>query len=1149
MAVATEGFRPLERLADEQLSASDPGAHVWLSASAGTGKTHVLTARVLRLLLRPGFDPATILSLTFTKAGAAEMADRVHARLAQWVRLDEPALRKELLALGEEHDDPDTLARARTLFARVLDAAGGGLRIQTIHAFCQTLLAGFPIEAGLIPGFRPMEAREEALLARRVLADLAAGAEERSDAELVAAFQALSLRLGEDGAESYLMRCARAPEAMATLPADLRAALGTALDLPEGDIEAAIARECADDRFDVASLRRVAAANAEWATRTGLDSADKVACWIIGDVARRAADLDIVAALAFTATGDPRKISPKLEAIEPGYADAVMRVGERARDLLGWRARARLADLFAAALAVGRRFAADYAEAKRRAGVVDFDDLIRATVALLGQPGISEWIRYKLDRATDHILVDEAQDTNAQQWAIVAALADEFFAGAGAKGDRNRTLFSVGDYKQAIFGFQGTDPIFFAAARARFAALAAEERPLNSLSLNRSFRSTRPVLELVDTLIGELGDEALGQAIAVEPHSSALDGPGSVTLWAPVSAANAEGAEEGEEEWLDDATRAFAARLAKQIRAWLDAPLWLESKGRPLEPQDVMILVRRRGDLAALLVARLHAEGVPVAGVDRLLLGKPLAVQDLLAAARFALQPGDDLNLAALLVSPLIGWTQDQLLEHGLRDEHVGLWEHIRRRPGIDATLAELRAILASADLVAPYRFLEGLLSGALDGRRKLLRRLGEEARDPIEELLNVALQFEGESSATLQRFVDWFDRGDVEVVRDSSRPLDSVRVMTAHGAKGLQAPLVILADATVDPANSPPRGLRWAPDPDGDAVPIIRPRKAEATGSLADVIAEAEARELAEHWRLLYVALTRAEERLVIGGALGLRAKGVAPQKSWYAAVERALIRLDAGQEADPDWTSVRHFTGTGPPGRKAPRRSAATTGIEDAAIPEWLHAPAPQESRPPRPLAPSAIGEDLVAEPPPGPAMRAAAERGKLLHALFERLPAIAPDRRRDAALRWLEASGGVGDPADRAAIVDAAIAVIADPAHARIFGPDALAEAPIAAVVDGAVVAGTVDRLLIEPGKVTIIDFKTGRRVPASVDAVPAYHLSQMGAYAAALRVIFPDRAVEAGLLYTSGPRLIALDAGTLARYKPDLPAREQSYATGS
>lgn len=1135
-------FKPLQQLKDEQLRASDPRDDVWLSASAGTGKTHVLTARVFRLLLRPNFDPSTILCLTFTKAGAAEMAERIHGRLALWVRLDKAQLRKELFALGEPTDDT-TVARARTLFARVLDAQGGGLRIQTIHAFSQTLLASFPMEAGLIPGFRPLEGREEAQLARRVLAEMVLSAEAEGDTQTIAALQALSRRLGEGGAESFLMNCARAPDAMASLPADIGPCIRRAFDLPSGDIEEAIIAACADDIFDLAGLRRIAAANAAWGSKTGLEHADIIAAFLTANPAVRANQLAQLAAIPMTAKRELRKFSQKLLDAEPAYADLAARLAECCSHLIDLRARAVLADLFAAGLGAGRTYARAYADAKRAGGVVDFDDLIRAAVALLGQPGIGDWIRYKLDQATDHILVDEAQDTNAAQWAIVGALAGEFFAGEGAKGNKTRTIFSVGDFKQAIFGFQGTDPVYFAAAQIRFAALArGAEGELLDLSLSRSFRSTPPVLDVVDALIADVGRDALGPGVRAEPHLSAIEGPGTVTIWNPVSGAPDDD-DEGDEGWVDDATRAFATRLARQVCEWLDAPLWLESKGRPLAPEDILILVRRRGDLASLIVARLYAEKVPVAGVDRLRLNAPLAVRDLLAAARFALQPDDDLNLAALLVSPLIGWSQEQLLTCSNRNRHESLWQHLRGK------VEALGDILGRADLVTPYRFFEVILSGPLDGRRKLLRRLGQEARDPIEELLSAALQFESDATPSLQRFLDWFDRGDVEIVRDPSAPLDAVRVMTVHGAKGLQAPLVILADATADPKNSRRDRLDWHIDGLDDPIPVFRPRKDEMSGSLKADAEAAEARDLQEHWRLLYVALTRAEERLVIGGALGPRTKGIPPELSWYAAVDRSMDTLSAERVADDLWSGARHYRGRKqfPVAARQAREAAPERTF--LPLPDWLTRKAPEETRPSRPLAPSSIGPDTVADPPPGPAMQAAAERGRRLHALFERLPAVPADMRESSADRWLHISEGIEDESERRALVAAACGIIADQAFADLFGSDALAEAPIAAVVGGDVIAGTVDRLLVTADMVKVVDFKTGRRVPAGLERVPEHHLRQIAAYVAALRVIFPDRPVLAALLYTAGPVLFDIPASVLDAHKPGFVAVQESLGQAS
>nr|WP_253201341.1 double-strand break repair helicase AddA [Sphingomonas quercus] len=1129
-------MKKLDLLEGAQERASDPRRLVWLSASAGTGKTHVLTARVLRLLLA-GVAPETILCLTFTKAGAAEMAERIHARLAYWVRLPERELKKELFALGEDPHDPAALAFARTLFATVLDAAGG-LRILTIHAFCQTLLAGFPAEAGLTPGFRPLEGREEAQLARATLAELLVAAERGGDLPLIRDVQTLSRRLGEGPAEAFLLACGRAPDAMAALGSGIEAKLRRAMEVPDGDIEASLADACADQAFDCGSLGAVAAANAAWGTPTGLGHADAIARWRALSPAERAAGLAGLHEIWAKKDGELRAVSKGQEKADPDYSGHVGRLHGACTALLALRAKAAFAAVLAAGLRAGQAYARAYAEAKRATGTVDFDDLIRATVALLRTPGMGDWVRYKLDQATDHILVDEAQDTNADQWEIVAKLAGEFFAGEGARGDGRlplRTIFTVGDFKQAIFGFQGTDPMAFEAARRAFGAHAEQaERQFEQLSLDRSFRSTPPVLEVVDRLLDNLGAEALGLIEASPTHHSARrDQPGSVTLWRPFQSRTGED-EEGEEGWFDDAVRAYATRLARQIREWLDAPLPLRAAGRPLRPEDVLILVRRRSELAALLVARLHAEGVPVAGVDRLRLNAPLAVRDLLATIRFVLQPEDDLNLAALLVSPIVGLTQDELFRVAF-GRRGSLFQALRANGGFPDAQAILDQLRETADLVTPYRFLERLLSGPIGARARLLGRLGHEAADPIEELLSAALDFETRGPASLQLFLDWFDRGEVEIKRDPSAPLDAVRVMTVHGAKGLQAPLVILADATADPDDSLARSLRW------EDAPIFRPRKEERHDPFAGLLATAESREREEHWRLLYVALTRAEERLIVAGALTPGMRGAPPASSWYSAVERALDDMGVGWTDDPLWGRARHHeTGTA---RVAapPRRRAATPAIAE---PGWLRRPAPRESQPPRPLAPSAIGQDEVADPPPGPTMRAAAERGRLLHALFERLPPLPPADRPAAAARWLEGSAGVTDAALRDGLVKDACAILADPRFAAVFAADALAEAPIAAVVGGRVIAGTVDRLLVTPDRVLIVDFKTGRRVPADADTVPDYHLDQMAAYAAALAAIFPDRAIEAALLYTAGPRLITLPAALLAARKPGLQDQDQS-----
>jgi ATP-dependent helicase/nuclease subunit A len=1132
-------FRAFPELKEEQARASDPAAHASLSASAGTGKTQVLTARVLRLLLQ-GSRPESILCLTFTKAAAAEMANRIGARLAAWVRLKDSQLGTDLLHLGEGND-PRARERARQLFAKVLDCPGG-LKIQTIHSFAQSLLAAFPAEAGIVPGFQPIEGRAEQELVRRTLAELLADAEATGDEALIGDVQCLSRRLGESGAVEYLQACARRPEALAGLgpAAEIEAAIRRLMDLPDESVDDYIAHHCGDDRFDCDLLRAVAAANRRWGAQTGLNHANAIEEWLTLTPIERAAALTELRKVVLTDKGTLR-ISAGQSKAEPHYESQAGRLAVLIGDLLRIQNGARLARDIAAGLRAGQAFAKAYMKAKRAAGVADFNDLIEWTRHLLAQPGMGEWVRYKLDRQVDHVLVDEAQDTNAAQWDIIEQLVEEFFSGSSESEDRSRTLFMVGDFKQAIYGFQGTDPRKFQEAREGFkrraAALGGGEdlfsyqqraREFRDLSIAASFRSAQPVLDVVDAVIGTVGHEAMALGEAPQPHRAHhRDRTGSVELWQPFAVEESpDESDEGEERWVALRDRQYADALAERIKSMVEEAPVLASTRRPLTPGDILVLVRSRGELASLIVARLFSAGVPVAGVDRLHLHEPLAVQDLLAAVKFAVQPNDDLSLACLLVSPLIAWDQDRLrdLAYGRKGP---LWRELRRRaaefPEAHDALAEL---LRMTDFVTPSRFLETILSGPMGGRRKLYSRLGMAARDAIDELMNSALEFERNETASLDRFLSWFSRGTVDVQRDPGQPANEVRVMTVHGAKGLEAPVVILADATADPARLGRTPLTVDIEVErGGIAPLLRPKKDERCPPFAETIANEQARDVEEHLRLLYVALTRAADRLIVSGVMPKAKKDGSdprPVNCWHVIVEQAMGKMGAapGQEH----VVLRHASS----GHAVAKRASRRIELPVVAVPDWVRTPAPPEARPPRPLAPSAISVDDESSPPPSVAMRAAALRGTWIHQLLERLPVVEASARAAAAERWLERSVGVADSAVREEIVAQVCGVLSDPRFSALFGPGSLGEAPLAATLpDGRVIAGTVDRLLVEEGRVSVIDFKTGK-VPATEAEIPNSHRAQMSAYVEALRVIFPDRRVSASLLYTAGPKLIEVMA---------------------
>ena len=1152
MSGGNPGLHPLH---GDQARAVSPADQVWLSASAGTGKTQVLTARVFRLLLEPGVNPDAILCLTFTKAGASEMANRINAQLAAWVRMSDTALGRDLANIGARVD-ADTLTRARRLFARVLDAPQGGLRIQTIHSFCQSLLASFPEEAGLAPGFRPIEDRDRIQLARDTLGDMLIEAARQGDMRLANNLEAMSLRLGAEATEGFLMRCAARPDAMDALVGDIRPYINAALDLKRDEDGSGLAALCSDALFDIPNLEALQDSNVRWNTKTGLEVAAKIQTWLDMEDDERLAHLDLVWLAVAKADGDPRKWESFSAKIDPDYAYKAESLYSDLQSLKQHIALIAFSGEYARALEVGRAFAWNFAEAKRQAGLLDFDDLIRAAADLLSGRTMAQWIAFKLDQRFDHVLVDEAQDTNPSQWSIVRGLIDDYFTGLGSKADRYRTLFTVGDFKQAIFGFQGTSPQYYAAARVRIGQQAMDAgQAFLELSLDRSFRSTQPVLDMVDAVLGQLGPSSLGILDDILPRHEGRKGPGSVELWRPIGEGLEDQDESGEgedaEEWLSGADRRFAEQLADRIAGWLDPQsphrLWLDRRSDGsagwAAAGDIMVLLRRRGDLASLIVARLYASGVPVAGIDRLRLGQPLAVQDLIAAIRFALQPLDDLTCAALLVSPLGGWTQDELLQYGYRPEKRSLWPHLRDLAECDsvlrARLDPLYALLAMADYGTAYDFLEQVLTGPVQGRAKLVARLGEESLDPIAELLSLAQKFAASHDGGLQAFLHWFDAGDEEIKRELAGQADMVRVMTVHGSKGLQAPVVILADACVDPTRKVDASFDWPVEIIGrDAaisLPVYSLRKADRIGPLAQAHDAAREADMEEHWRLLYVAMTRAAEQLYIGGTLGKRAKEP-PAESWYAAIERSFADMGC------DWIDegegpCRRFGSGAVPQPKDDVPQTETAAVPDA-LPDWALTPAAPEQRPPIPLAPSSLGKDDVSSPPvTGPEMARAAARGLIMHSLFERLPALPKADRHDAALRWLAQQHGIVDAAEAGDIIGAVCRVIDNPDWSDVFRSDALAEAPIAAVVGPHVVSGTVDRLLVEDTRVLVVDFKTGRRPPREIDQLPVAHVRQMAAYVAALRLIFPGRDVQAGLLYTATPQLFWLPHALLSAAKLD------------
>ncbi|MBV9734501.1 MAG: double-strand break repair helicase AddA [Acidisphaera sp.] len=1144
----------------EQLKASDPAVSAFVGASAGSGKTKLLTDRLLRLMLA-GAEPARIQCLTFTKAAAAEMSLRLNALLGEWVTLDDAALDARLAAL-ELPPGPALRGQARALFARVLDLPGG-MRIGTIHAFCQSLLRRFPLEAAISPHFqiieevdaaaRQVEAREEAI----GHADDPAG---RDALETLAGL--VSLDQFGDLAKKLQSDRGRLAAALALGPEGLAAAQRRALGT--GDRDEAAVRADAVVWAGERAVRQAAGTVARGRSSGAAERAAQMLLWLDLDRADRVENWQEWCRLFFRKDGAPSAprslVSSDVQQRMPGLLDAFLAEQQRIIAVEDACRTARVAAISAALLRLAAPMAQAYQVRKQAAQLLDYEDLIRRTLALMRDPGVA-WVLYKLDGGLDHLLLDEVQDTAPAQWQIAGALTEEFFAGAGARETAlPRTVFAVGDRKQSIYSFQGADPEAFdhwrdeLGRRVRGANCRWIETPLNV-----SFRSTAPVLKLVDAVFADPAARA-GVVRESEPplvhYADRADHAGSVELW-PLRPAP-ERAEP--EPWTvpdryhgqAGAPRLLAEALAGWIAGQIRGGVMLESAGRLLHAGDVLVLVRRRTEFGRLLVRALKRRSVPVAGLDRMVLTQQPAVADLLALAEALLLPQDDLGLATVLTSPLGGLSDDSLMELAV-GRPGSLWEALRRRagerPDWRSASAFFHALLARVDYATPHAlFVEAL--GRLGGRARLFARFGPEAAEPVDELLAAALEYARTRPPALQGFLHWLGQSGAEVKREAEGAGGAVRIMTVHGAKGLESPVVILPDTTSLPRDD--GQVAWAEDPSSRiSVPIWVPKKELGCAGSDAVRAKAEARRLEEKNRLLYVAMTRARDRLIVCGWMPTKSL---PETCWYELVRRGFAALPEAESRPFDcvtepWAAEMRRLAS--PQRAAPERAGPS--VQEAAsitlpawaggAPGWQPRPPPAEPVLPVALAPSRTDGD---GPRPVPAaasplaMRDAAalrlRRGRLLHALLQHLPAL-PSSEREAAARTFLARPGSGlAPGSAAALAEETMAILGHPELAPLFGPGSRAEVPLTGVVHGSVVGGLVDRLAVLADRILVADYKTDREPPKAAEATPVLYLRQMAAYRAVLARIYPDRPVRCAVIWTQAARVDWLAAELLDRHAP-------------
>ena len=1086
-----------------QLAAADPTTSTWLAANAGSGKTRVLTDRVARLLL-DGVQPQHILCLTYTKAAASEMQNRLFRRLGDWAMLPDADLRSALTELGVRHNpDGEQLRDARTLFARAIETPGG-LKIQTIHSFCASLLRRFPLEADVSPQFTEIEERASDLL-RAEIVDVMA------DGPHVGLVSALA---GQYSSEDFLRLTQeivghRDAFSKPMTWGDCLALFGQAPNLDEAAIEAYAfqggERQLIDQLIPVLLAKGGNDAKAgEKLKQVGVLSIKALPALEGVFLTGAAAKDPFSAKLGSFPT---KATQANIEALMPQIEALMLRIEDTRDKRLALQSARRTSVLHNFASV----FVSHYEQAKLVRGWLDFDDLILKARHLLNDEKVAAWVLFRIDGGIDHILVDEAQDTSPDQWDVIRKLAEEFSTGKGAREDVERTLFVVGDKKQSIYSFQGADPREFDRMQAEFKdKFAAIGALFQETTLDFSFRSSAAILRMVDQTFDNRTQAGFVQDSKHIAFKSDL--PGRVDLWPVVEKLD----DDDDREWYDPIDRrsskhhtvVLADQIACAIGTLINDKHTIPDDGpngtiikRHIKAGDFLILVQRRSALFREIIRACKENALPIAGADRLKVGAELAVRDLGALLSFLATPEDSLSLATVLKSPLFGWTEQQLFDvaHHRTQDH--LWQNLRDRSlEFPETVPVLRDLRDNADFLRPYDLIERILTRH-DGRRKLLGRLGSEAEDGINALLSQALAYERTAVPSLTGFIVWMKADDLNIKRQIDSASDQIRVMTVHGSKGLEAPIVILPDTGQRNIQVKSEVIKMG------GIPVWKAREGEAPQTMRDALDDMKDAQRNEQLRLLYVALSRAEKWLIIAAAGDLGKS----EPSWYHTVQGAMEHANAVAASMPavgPILRVEHGDWDAPTlEQKQP------VVLNSPMLEPFYTQKTTNPIDPPKTLSPSDLGGAKALAGELGMDEDTALSYGSLVHWHLEH-PA-----------KTAQQDFGLSDTLRDEAKIEAQ-AVLNAPNLVHIFASDTLAEVPITAPLGTQRIHGTIDRLLVTDTKVIAIDFKTNRVIPSSTADCPIGLLRQMGAYASALRAIYPTHDIETGILWTSTQSLMVL-----------------------
>jgi ATP-dependent helicase/nuclease subunit A len=832
-------MEPDKKFSKEQLEASNPSDNIWVQANAGTGKTKVLVHRLLRILFRNGqYDDklaSGILCLTYTNAAAGEMRNRVLDELHKWASATDEQL-SELLESVSANNPPTAhdLELARKVFYIYIDNPNM-LKIKTIHGFCEEILHRFPIEAGISPTWSLISGAPQTVLLDQAFNRMVKNSvNDISDVKntMNAFYKIIDIRseyfLNE--LRELLLAHYRSFFQVEDVSAYREYFINTIADVLN-------VKNPLDMSLDIKQLTTII----NYAKQ--LEKASKKPAQYILNIINttqqyidNTINFEKYKELYLTKENEIAKKFLQDEV----FKQEAFRVYEIQQYLLN-------KDIFQNTVALfdlSMNFANEYKKIKQEHNLLDFEDLILYTQKLFEKPDVMGWVLSQMDVSLSHILVDEAQDTSPGQWNILRALAGDFFA----EGDtaNNRSLFVVGDTKQSIYGFQNADPRAFAASRQAIAdQIKNNYRTIKEVSLDQSFRSTKPILDTVDCFF-DCPDIIKETDFYNNKHKC--------------HRINAQGLVEIHNTFKCDETGTAKNKLYVNMLADKIEHLVRQEN---VIPKDIMILVQKRSAFVDLLSTALKKRGIDIAGNDRIKLPEFSAIKDMLHLIRFCTDNKNDYSLCCVLKSPFYKLKERDIFNIcKIKNSDKSLTVFDVLKDVYPDVYNDLSDMINQSKSLAPYSFFTYVLNKN-NNRQKIISALGKHVIDPIEEFLTMCLAYERTQPGTLYHFLKWFITGDSEIKRDMDAS-QGVRIMTVHGSKGLGSKIVFLIDTLTFPKPNQILNINHLHQNNKYDVWLWK----TGTSAVLDPIIEKNKQDdISEYYRLLYVAMTRAKDDLYIYG------------------------------------------------------------------------------------------------------------------------------------------------------------------------------------------------------------------------------------------------------------------------------------------